>query len=50
MPRIRSAEVYEAEELLEEVRSWSEEAVESLPKFYREAARQYRRQANRGEA
>lgn len=49
MARIRSAEMYEAEELLEEVGSWSEEEVEALPKFYRDAARRYRRLAKGGE-
>lgn len=39
----------EAEELLDEVCSWSDEEIEALPKFYREKARKYRRQANRGE-
>ena len=32
----------EAEELLEEVKSWSEEEVEDLPKLYRQKAREYR--------
>jgi len=41
-------QVSEAEELLEEVKSWSEEEVEELPKFYREKAREYREQ-NPGE-
>jgi len=48
MGRIQSAEVYEAEELLEEVCSWSEEEIEALPAFYREAARRYRRLGNCG--
>ncbi|MXR52397.1 hypothetical protein GRX03_12380 [Halovenus sp. WSH3] len=39
---IKSSEFKEAEELLEEVESWSEEEVEELPKFYREKAREYR--------
>lgn len=49
MARIRSAELREAEELLEKVASWPEERVEQLPKLYREKAREYRRLANRGE-
>lgn len=42
MARIASKEIYELEELLEEVQSWSEEDVEQLPKFYREKAKRYR--------
>lgn len=48
MARVRSTHLYEAEELLEEVASWSEEEIEALPKFYREKAREYRRQAKPG--
>ena len=40
--RIASSEVFEAEELLEEVSSWSEEDIEELPRLYREKAREYR--------
>lgn len=43
MARVALREVFEAEELLKEVRSWSEEEVNQLPKFYREKAREYRR-------
>jgi hypothetical protein len=43
MNRIASGEVFEAEELLEEVESWTEEEVEELPKLYRKKAREYRR-------
>jgi hypothetical protein len=39
----------EAEELLEEVGSWSEEEVDELPKFYREKAREFRGLVNSGE-
>ena len=39
--RIASSEVFEAEELLEEVSSWSDEEIE-LPRLYREKAREYR--------
>lgn len=42
MARVRTKQVFEAEELLEEVASWSEEEVETLPRFYREKARKYR--------
>lgn len=50
MARVTSKDIAKAEELLEEILSWSEEEVERLPKFYREKAREYRRQAKRGEA
>lgn len=40
--RIASGEVFEAEELLEKVESWTEEEIEELPRFYREKAREYR--------
>ena len=43
MGRISSSEVFEAEELLEKVSSWSEEEIEELPKFYREKAREFQR-------
>lgn len=49
MARIASKHVLEAEELLEEVQSWSEEEIEALPRFYREAAERYRRLAKDGE-
>ncbi|WP_258560458.1 hypothetical protein [Halorhabdus salina] len=39
----------EAEELLEEVESWTEEEVEELPKLYREKAREYRGLLQQGE-
>lgn len=42
-------EVSEAEDLLEEVGSWSEEEIEELPKFYREKAREYQGLLQRGE-
>jgi len=40
----------EAEKLLAEVDSWSEDEIEELPRFYREAARRYRELLNSGEA
>lgn len=46
MGRIAASEVFEAEELLEEVESWSEEELRELPKLYREKAREFRRLAN----
>ena len=49
MSRIRSRELYEAEELLEEVVSWSDDRIKQLPSLYREKARKYRRLANSGE-
>jgi hypothetical protein len=48
MTRVRSKELYEAEELLEEIASWSNEEVASLPVLYREKVRRYRRLANAG--
>jgi len=42
MVRVRTKRIFEAEELLEEVASWSEEEVKALPHFYREKARKYR--------
>lgn len=44
MNRIAASEVFEAEELLEEIRSWSEEEIEELPELYQRKAREYRRQ------
>lgn len=38
----------EAEELLEELESWSKEEIEELPKLYRERAREYRGLTNSG--
>lgn len=49
MSRIESSKVFEAEELLEEVESWSEEEIEELPKLYSEKAREFQRLRNRGE-
>lgn len=49
MARVLSERLLEAEELLGEVASWSEEEVERLPKFYREKAREYRRLAKAGD-
>jgi len=49
MSRIASSEVFEAEELLEEVDSWSDEEIEELPKFYREKARELRGLTNSGQ-
>jgi hypothetical protein len=49
MARIRSRDLAEAEALLEEVASWSDERIERLPKFYREKARKYRQLVNSGE-
>jgi len=42
------ADLKEAEELLQEIRSWSEEEIEDLPKFYRRKAREYRQLMNQG--
>jgi hypothetical protein len=49
MSQIVSSEVFEAEKLLEEVESWSDEEIEELPKFYREKAREFKGLSNSGE-
>ena len=49
MNRVQPSEVFEAEELLAEIASWSEDEIEELPKFYREKAREYRRLTNSSE-
>jgi hypothetical protein len=43
MSRVESSEVFEAENLLEEVNSWSDEEIEGLPKLYRDKAREFQR-------
>lgn len=48
MVRIHSKELAEAEDLLAEVRSWSEAEIDALPRFYREKAQEYRQLANNG--
>lgn len=42
-------ELDEAQRLLEKIKSWSEEEIKELPKFYREKAREYRELLNPGE-
>lgn len=49
MARIQSRDLYEAEELLAEVASWSENRIKRLPPFYQEKAREYRQFAGRGD-
>jgi hypothetical protein len=49
MDSISSREVFEAEELLEKVESWSEEEIKELPELYRRKAREFRRLVNSGE-
>jgi hypothetical protein len=49
MSRIRSSEILEAEKLLAEISSWSDDEIEELPKFYREKAKEYRRLTNSSE-
>lgn len=46
----RAHEVREAESLLKEVESWSEEDVGDLPELYQKKVREFRRLVNRGEA
>lgn len=48
MTPVRSKDLYEAEELLAEVASWSDEEIDALPVLYREKAQRYRRLANAG--
>lgn len=45
----RLSRLAEAEELLEQVASWSEAEIEQLPKLYRERAREYRGLLQSGE-
>jgi hypothetical protein len=49
MTRVLSRRLAEAEKLLEEVESWSEEEIQGLPKLYRERAREYQGLLTRGE-
>jgi hypothetical protein len=49
MAHLRSKHLYEAEELLAEIASWTDDEIEALPQFYREKAREYRRLMNQGE-
>lgn len=42
-------QISEAEDLLEEIDSWSEEEIEELPKFYSEKAREYQGLLQQGE-
>jgi hypothetical protein len=42
MGRVLPRELAEAEELLSEIKSWTDDEVESLPRFYREKARELR--------
>lgn len=42
-------EIAEAERLLEEVASWSDEEVQALPGLYRDQAKRYREQLNSGD-
>ncbi|MFA1610038.1 hypothetical protein [Halobellus rubicundus] len=49
MSQVLSRRLAEAEELLKEVNSWSEEEIKDLPKLYRERAREYRGLLQHGE-
>ena len=49
MSHVQPNEVYEAEDLLAEIASWSDDEIEELPKFYKEKAREYRRLTNSSE-
>ena len=43
MRRVLTERMNEAEQLLQELESWSEEEIEKLPHFYSEKARELRR-------
>ena len=49
MSRVLSEMLAEAENLLDEIDSWSEEEIEELPKLYKEKAREFRGLTNSGE-
>jgi len=49
MSRLLPKDLEEAQDLLKQVQSWSDEEVDHLPKFYREKAERYRELTNRGE-
>lgn len=49
MSTMFSRELLEAEELLKKVRSWTDEEVENLPRFYERKAREYRQLSNKSE-
>lgn len=49
MTRLLSEKLAKAEQLLEEVNSWTEEEIKELPKFYRDKAREYRGLTNSGD-
>jgi len=45
MGRVIPKELAEAEKLLNELKSWSEDEIQDLPRFYREKARELQEQA-----
>jgi hypothetical protein len=49
MSQIASRYVFEAEDLLQDVASWTDEEIGQLPKFYRDKAREYRQLTKCGE-
>ena len=49
MDEVPYSEILEAEELLQELESWSEKEVEELPKLYRKKAREFQGLANPGD-
>jgi len=49
MSHVSSEKLAEAENLLDEVDSWSEEEIERLPKLYRKKASEYRRLNHSGD-
>ena len=46
MTRFLTEDMNEAEQLLDELSSWSKEEIEELPLLYREKAKEYRRLTN----
>jgi hypothetical protein len=49
MDRVQPSELAEAEKLLSEVTSWSQEEIRELPTLYREKAWEFRRLQNQGD-
>ena len=49
MTRVRSKTLHEAEKLLAEVATWSDDEIDTLPRLYQERAREYRRLLKSGQ-
>jgi len=48
MGRVLPRELAEAEKLLAQVKSWTEDEIQELPRFYEEKARELQEQAGEG--